>query len=266
MFNKKNIVNVLILEGVINSGGRKSISFKNLQSKIDKAFAGKKTKAVALLINSPGGAAAQSEIIANYIKQKSTATKIPVISFVEDVAASGGYFIAVAANEVYALAKSSIVGSIGVRYSGFGLEDFITKYSIKRRVHTAGKNKVMLDAFTPEKAEDIEFINQLLQETHTHFKGFIKENKPNITLNEEELFSGKFWLASTAVQYGIIDGIVNDYQEFLKEKFGKKTKINLMRNKKGLLSSLFNMKVDIDETILRNALNDIQLSNGIKAE
>lgn len=263
---KKKIVNILHLEGVISSKGKKNISFKNLHQKIDKAFEGKGIKAVALLVNSPGGSASQSEIIANYIKDKSEQTKIPVIAFVEDVAASGGYFIACAASEIYALSKSSIVGSIGVIYSSFGLSDFIKKHGVQRRVHTAGESKSILDPFVEEKEEDIKILNQLLAETHENFKDFIKENRKKITMEEKELFSGKFWLANTAVKFGIIDGIIVNFKNFLQERYGKKVKINFPKTKKSFLGSLFGVKINIDDDLVNTLVTSLENNGEIKAK
>jgi len=259
MFYSKKLVNVVHLSGIIGSKGRRILSLSNIKPLLDKAFKPKDAKAVALIINSPGGAAAQSEIIANYIKEQAKETKIPVIAFVEDVAASGGYFIASAATEIYALAKTSIVGSIGVLYSGFGFQELIKNYGIERRVYSAGKNKVTLDSFQKEKAEDVAIINSLLQETHEHFKNFVKESRGNkLELADEELFSGKFWLASTGVKIGLIDGIVPSYQSFLKEKFGKKVKINFIKAKKSFLGSFLNAKIDLSENLIDDVISQFK--------
>lgn len=267
MFFKKKIVNIVFLNGVINSNGKKSLSLNNIKPLLDKAYSKPKcTKAVALVINSPGGSASQSEIIANYIKDKSSQTKIPTISFVEDMAASGGYFIASATESIYALANTSIVGSIGVLFSGFGFPEFIKKYGIERRIYTAGKNKVLLDPFKEEKEESITVINQLLHETHEHFKEFVKKGRGNrLNINDEELFSGKFWLASSALKIGLIDDIVTNYESFIKQKFGKKTKINVLKSKKGVLNSLFYGKIVIEDDFVDNIINNLTKSNLLSA-
>lgn len=260
-FSKKKVVNVVYLSGIISSSGRKPLSLANSKPLLDKAFKPKDTKAVCLIINSPGGSAAQSEIIANYIKEQMQETKIPVIAFVEDVAASGGYFIASVATEIYALAKSSIIGSIGVLYSGFGFNNLIKKHGIERRIYSAGENKVILDSFQEEKAEDIAIINELLQETHEHFKNFVKAGRGNkLQANDKELFSGKFWLAGTGVKLGLIDGIITSYQSFFKERFGKKVKINVIKTKKSFLSNLLNTKIDLNETLIEDIVAQIKES------
>lgn len=259
MFFKRKVVNIVFLSGVINSRGKKSLALSNIKPLLDKAYSKpSSTKAVALVINSPGGSASQSEIIANYIKCKSLETKIPTISFVEDMAASGGYFIAAATESIYALAKTSIVGSIGVLFSGFGFPEFIKKYGVERRIYTSGKNKVLLDPFKEEKEESVSIINQLLHETHEHFKDFVKQGRGNrLKINDEELFSGKFWLASSALKIGLIDDIVINYESFIKQKFGKKIKINVLKSKKGLFNNLFCAKIGIEDDLIDNMINSL---------
>ncbi len=247
---KKKQVNVLKLSGVISSGGRKNLSLSSIKKNIDKAFANKKASAVALLINSPGGSPVQSEMIANYIREKSKETKIPTISFVEDVAASGGYWLALSSNDIYALSKSSIVGSLGVLYAGFGLDEFIKKYGISRRVHTAGKNKVSLDMFQPEKEADIERLKNMLSEVHKHFKDWVlsRRNK-KLKVDHDELFSGEFWVASQGLEKGLIDDIAISVDHKLKSLFGDKVKINYIESKKGFISGLLSSKINIVEEI-----------------
>jgi signal peptide peptidase SppA len=235
LFKKKNVVHVLKLSGVLASSGKKSLNIQNVKKNIDSAFE-KKISALALIINSPGGSPVQSEIIANYILQKSKETKIPVITFVEDVAASGGYWLAVAGESIFALSKSSIVGSLGVLYAGFGLEELIKKHGIKRRVHTAGKNKVSLDMFQEEKEEDIKRLKEMLAEVHKHFKDWVLSRRgQKITLNHDDLFSGEFWLASVGLTHGLIDGIA-DLEPKLKELYGEKVKIKYIEPKKHFLA------------------------------
>ncbi|UQY79957.1 S49 family peptidase [Candidatus Hepatincola sp. Av] len=247
MFCRKNkSVNVLKLAGVIHTTGRKNLCFSNIKANIDKAFKSK-PKAVALLINSPGGSPVQSEMIANYIVEKSTATKVPVITFVEDVAASGGYWLALAGEQIYSLSKSSIVGSLGVVYASFGFNKLIAQYGIDRRVHTAGNKKVSLDVFQEEKPEDIARLKNMLADVHEHFKEWVigrRENK--ITLAKEDLFSGEFWTANQGLKHGLIDGIA-DLEPKLQELYGKKIKINYINlvPKKSLFS-LFSSQSNLD--------------------
>jgi signal peptide peptidase SppA len=248
--SKKKKVNIIKLAGVINSGGRKNLSLASIKKNIDKAFANSKVASVALLINSPGGSPVQSEMIANYIREKSRETKIPTISFVEDVAASGGYWLALASDDIYALSKSSIVGSLGVLYAGFGLDEFIKKHGISRRVHTAGKNKVSLDMFQPEKEADIERLKKMLAEVHKHFKDWVLSRRNGkLKIEEDELFSGEFWVASTGLEKGLVDDIAISVEHKLKDLFGDKVKINYIETKKGLLSGLLSSKANVVEEI-----------------
>lgn len=254
--SKKKIVNVIKLSGVISSSGRKNLSLEKIKKNIDKAFSNKKTSAVALLINSPGGSPVQSEMIANYIREKSKQTKIPIISFVEDVAASGGYWLALSSNDIYALSKSSIVGSLGVLYASFGLDEFIKKYGISRRVHTAGKNKVSLDMFQPEKESDIERLKNMLAEVHNHFKDWVLTRRSKkLKIDSEELFSGEFWVASQGLEKGLVDGIVASVDAKLRDLFGDKVKINYIESKKGLIGGLLSSKVNVAEEIIAEIKN-----------
>ncbi|MDR0484748.1 MAG: S49 family peptidase [Alphaproteobacteria bacterium] len=244
MFKKsKKQINIVKLYGIISSGGRKNLSLATVKKNIDKAFEPKETKAVALLINSPGGSPAQSEMIANYVREKSKETKIPVISFVEDVAASGGYWLALAGEDIYALSKSSIVGSLGVLHASFGLDEFIKKHGISRRVHTAGKNKVSMDMFQAEKEEDIVRLKKMLAEIHTHFKDWVLSRRENkLKISEEDLFTGEYWVASSGLDKGLVDDIVVSMEHKLKELYGNKININYIESKKGFLSGLLSSK------------------------
>lgn len=260
MFKRKKIVNIVECNGIISSKGKRSLSLSNIKPLLDKAFdKPKNTQAVVLLINSPGGSASQSEIIAKYIKSKSTTNKIPVIAVVEDVAASGGYFIASIANEIYALANTSIVGSIGVLYGGFGFNNFINKHGIERRLYTAGENKAILDSFSPETPRDTAIIKELLEQTHKHFIDFVVVGRGSKLVNTDpDIFSGKFWLASEGIKLGLIDGIIDSTESFLKQKFGKKVKINTLKAKKKFLSGLLSTSVTVDEEIVSTVVNELK--------
>ncbi len=251
MFKRKNQVNVIKLQGVISATGRKSLSLSNIKDNIDKAFANKNIKAVAILINSPGGSPVQSEMIANYILSKSQCTNIPVITFVEDVAASGGYWLALVGDMIFALSHTSIVGSLGVVYASFGLEELIKRHGISRRVHTAGTRKVSLDIFQPEKTEDIARLQKMLAEIHQHFKNWVLlRRSAKINMAEDELFSGDFWIASTGLKYGLIDEITPSLEDKVQNLYGKKVKIKYITTKKSFLSSLFNTKNNLAEDLL----------------
>ena len=248
---KKKNINVVRLSGVIISGSRNGLNLKNCKSHIDKAFleesaSSKKSKkhnnlsAVVFIINSPGGSPVQSEMISNYIISKSLKYGVKVITFVEEVGASGGYWLSLVGSEIYSLSSSSIVGSLGVVSASFGLDKFIEKHNITRRVYTAGENKVMLDAFQEEKAEEITRLKELLSLVHLNFKNWVLKSRGNkITLDHSELFSGLYWLAPKALEYGLIDGIAFDLTSKLHELFGDDIKINYIENKVGLIKSLF---------------------------
>jgi ClpP class serine protease len=248
---KKKNINVVRLSGIISSNSRNGLNLKNCKSHIDKAFleessSSKKSKkhnnlsAVVFIINSPGGSPVQSEMISNYIISKSLKYGVKVITFVEEVGASGGYWLSLVGSEIYALSSSSIVGSLGVVSASFGLDKFIEKHNVTRRVYTAGENKVMLDAFQEEKAEDINRLKELLSLVHLNFKNWVLNRRDKkITLNHNELFSGLYWLAPKALEHGLIDGIAFDLTSKLQELFGDDIKINYIENKVGLIKGLF---------------------------
>ena len=174
---------------------------------LDKAFKQKGVKAIALVINSPGGSAVQSHLIYQRIRQMAAEKKVPVIAFVEDVAASGGYMIACAAEEIVADA-SSIVGSIGVVGASFGFDEAIKRLGIERRVYTAGDHKVMLDPFQPEKPEDVERLRSIQKEIHEDFIGLVKTSRgARLSGPEQNLFSGEYWTGRKALAFGLIDRI-----------------------------------------------------------
>ena len=223
IFKRKKIVPHIRLSGVIGSVGKfkQGLNFAGQQELIEKAFSIKKAKAIAISVNSPGGSPVQSHLIYSYIKKQAKKNKKKVLVFAEDVAASGGYLIACAGDEIYAN-SSSIVGSIGVIYSSFGLQELIKKAGIQRRIYTAGKNKSTLDPFVEEKKEDIERLKKIQLELHSDFIKVVKDNRSN-KLKEDgnpDLFTGEFWSGSTAKKLGLIDGLGNA-DEILKEKFGE---------------------------------------------
>ncbi len=216
-----------------------SMTFAAVAPTLEKAFELKGAKAVAIIVNSPGGAPVQSHLIYQRIRALSEEKKLPVLAFTEDVAASGGYMIACAADEIYA-DPSSIVGSIGVVSAGFGFDRFIEKHGIERRVHTAGTSKAMLDPFRPEKPEDVEHLKKLQEHIHIFFKGLVRTSrKERLKADEETLFSGSFWAGEEALQLGLIDGI-GDVRKITREKFGEKVKLKLFAQAKpSLLGRLF---------------------------
>ena len=237
-FKKKKIVAHLKLSGVIGNAGKfkQGIDFSGQEEIISKAFSVKKAPCVAITINSPGGSPVQSHLIYSLIRQQAKKNKKKVIIFAEDVAASGGYLIACAGDEIYAN-QSSIVGSIGVIYSSFGFKDLINKIGVQRRVYTAGKNKSTLDPFMDEKEEDIERLKSIQLDLHKDFIEVV-ENSRSTKLKKNdgiELFSGEFWSGRKAKELGLIDGIGNTDQ-ILREKFGEEITIKKFEKAKGWLA------------------------------
>ena len=236
-FKKKKIVAHIKLNGVIGNAGRfkQGLDFSGQEEIIEKAFSLKKAKAVAITINSPGGSPVQSHLIYSFIREQSKKNKMKVLVFAEDVAASGGYLIACAGDEIYA-SSSSIIGSIGVIYSSFGFTELIKKIGVERRVHTAGKNKSSLDPFQDEKKEDIERLKNIQLDLHKDFIDVVEESRGSkLKKDQIELFSGEFWAGSKAKELGLVDGIGNA-NKILKEKFGEDVVIKKFEKSKGWLS------------------------------
>ena len=233
-FKKKIIVPHIRLAGVIGSAGRfrQGIDFSGQQEIIKKAFSFKKAKNIAISINSPGGSPVQSHLIHDYIRQLAKKNNKKVIVFAEDVAASGGYLIACAGDEIYAN-SSSIVGSIGVISASFGFQDAIKRIGVQRRVYTAGKNKSTLDPFKEEKPEDIERIKKLQLELHSDFINLVKSSRGSKLKDPEKnnIFTGEFWSGSTSLNLGLIDGLGNA-EQILRKNLVKILKLKNSKNKK----------------------------------
>ena len=237
LFKKKRIVPHIKLNGIIGSAGKfkQGLDFSGQEEIISKAFSTKKATSVAITINSPGGSPVQSHLIYNFIRQQAKKNKKEVLVFVEDVAASGGYLIACAGDEIYAN-SSSIVGSIGVIYSAFGFTELIKKIGVERRVYTAGKNKSTLDPFLDEKKEDIERLKNIQLDLHKDFIDLVEKSRgTKLKKSEVELFSGEFWSGNKAKALGLIDGI-GDANQILKEKFGEDVVIKKFEKSKSWLS------------------------------
>ena len=215
-FKKKKLIAHIKLNGVIGNVGKfkQGIDFDGQEAIIKKAFSLKKALAVAITINSPGGSPVQSHLIYKFIRQQAKKNKKKVIVFAEDVAASGGYLIACAGDEIYAN-SSSIIGSIGVIYSSFGFTELIKKVGVERRVHTAGKNKSTLDPFLEEKDEDIERLKNIQLDLHKDFINVVEESRGSkLNKSDIELFSGEFWSGSKAKELGLIDNLGNANEIF----------------------------------------------------
>ena len=249
-FKKKKIIAHIKLNGVIGNAGKfkQGIDFSGQEEIIEKAFSLKKAKAVAITINSPGGSPVQSHLIYKFIRSQAKKNKKKVIVFAEDVAASGGYLIACAGDEIYAN-SSSIIGSIGVIYSSFGFTELIKKIGVERRVHTAGKNKSTLDPFLDEKNEDIERLKNIQLDLHKDFIKVVEDSRGDkLNKSEIELFSGEFWSGSKAKDLGLIDGIGNA-SEVLKEKFGEDVVVKKFEKSKSWFAKKFSSNNQMDQFI-----------------
>tara|TARA_B100000579_G_scaffold436885_1_gene464331 strand:+ start:66 stop:911 length:846 start_codon:yes stop_codon:yes gene_type:complete len=238
IFKRKKIIPHIRLSGIIGSVGKfkQGLDFAGQKEIIEKAFSIKKSLAVAISINSPGGSPVQSHLIYSYIRKQAKKNKKKVLVFAEDVAASGGYLIACAGDEIFAN-SSSIVGSIGVIYSSFGLQELIKKAGIQRRIYTAGKNKSTLDPFVEEKQEDIERLKKIQLELHGDFIKVVEDSRAKKIKKDgnPELFTGEFWSGATAKKLGLIDGIGNA-EEVLREKFGEDIIIKKFEKQKSWLN------------------------------
>ncbi len=229
------VIPVVRLNGAI-AATRRGLSLENVGDALEKAFAKPSTKAVALSINSPGGSPVQSALIHDRISQLAAKNDIKVLVFCEDVAASGGYWLATAGDEIYANA-SSIVGSIGVVAAGFGFVEAIDKLGIQRRVYTAGKNKSILDPFKPEKKSDIDRLKSLHLEIHNGFIDQVKSSRGAKLADDDDMFTGAFWTGGKAKELGLIDGLGNMH-DVLAEKFGPEVELKVFERSSGLLGKL----------------------------
>lgn len=227
--NPPPVVPVIRLAGPIGQIGmlRSGLALSRLAAVIERAFSTTDAKAVALVVNSPGGSAVQSALIAKRIRDLSTEKNLPVYAFVEDAAASGGYWLACAADEIYVNANS-IVGSIGVISSSFGFTSLIDKIGVTRRVYTAGEKKMMLDPFQAEDPEDVERLQNLQREIHNNFQAWVRERRGmRLRGLDGDLFSGEFWTGTRAVELGLVDG-VDDLRAHMRRRFGEKVKLRVI--------------------------------------
>jgi serine protease SohB len=223
------VVPVVRLSGVVGIATplRGALSIGAVAKTLERAFAVRNAKAVALAINSPGGSAVQSHLIFRRIRDLAEEKQIPVIAFVEDVAASGGYMIACAADEIVC-DPSSIVGSIGVIGASFGFPDAMKRLGIERRVYTAGESKSMLDPFLPEKDEDVQRLKAIQQDIHDLFIDLVRSRRGDrLSGPEKTMFSGEYWVAKTAKDFGLIDQL-GDLRSVLRQRFGEKVAMPLI--------------------------------------
>ncbi|MDQ8699393.1 S49 family peptidase [Hyphomicrobium sp. LHD-15] len=239
LFNRGVVVPVLRFSGAIGMAAplRPGLSIATLAGPIEKAFSMSRAKSVAVVINSPGGSPVQSSLLFRRLRQLADEKGKKIYVFCEDVAASGGYYLAVAGDEIYADA-SSIVGSIGVISASFGLDRAIEKLGISRRVYTAGTNKGALDPFQPEKAEDIERLKAIQRTVHDVFIGVVKDRRlGRIKGPDTEVFSGAFWSAPEALELGLIDGI-SDVRTKMREIHGPNVRLRVVAAERGLFSRM----------------------------
>ncbi|WP_299845500.1 S49 family peptidase [uncultured Roseovarius sp.] len=226
-------VAVIRLSGSIGAGSRAQLSEETMTPVIEKAFKRGKPVAVALVINSPGGSPVQSSLIAARIRRLAEEKAIPVHAFVEDVAASGGYWLATAADDIW-VDPGSVVGSIGVIAAGFGAPVFLARQGLERRVHTSVKSKSMLDPFQPEKPEDVARLKNILEQLHDAFTDHVKARRGDRLTDKQDLFTGEFWLGRRAIELGLVDGIGHLVPK-LKELYGDKVQFANYGRKRGLL-------------------------------
>jgi signal peptide peptidase SppA len=239
-------VAVIRLEGVIASGGgrfRSNLNLASVAEQIEQAFTMQGAKAVALLINSPGGSPVQAAMITDRIKAFADEKDIPVLAFAEDVAASGGYMIALAADEIY-VNEASLVGSIGVISAGFGFQEAIKKVGVERRVYTAGESKSMLDSFSEQKEEDIARLREIQDEIHEFFKAMVRKRRgKRLKGLRGKIFSGDVFTGSEAIKLGLVDNI-GDVRSVMRDRFGDKVTLKVVGEKKSRFGALLGLKSD----------------------
>ncbi|HEV2336344.1 MAG TPA: S49 family peptidase [Stellaceae bacterium] len=219
------VVAVVRFEGVIAPRGwRGAVSLASHAAALERAFAARRLRAVAIAINSPGGSPVQSALLYRRIRQLAEEKGVPVFAFAEDVAASGGYWLALAGDEIYA-EEASLLGSIGVVTSSFGLNRLIERFGIERRLHTAGENKAMLDPFLPEDPTDVVRLTTLQRDIHETFKEHVRRRREGkIDAADETLFSGEVLTGRMALSRGLVDGI-GDLRSVMRSRFGASVKL-----------------------------------------
>lgn len=232
----KPVVPVVRLSGVIGGGSplRQGLSLAGVAGTLERAFTMRGAQAVAIAINSPGGSPVQSTLIFKRIRALASENELPVYVFAEDVAASGGYMLACAGDEIYA-DESSVIGSIGVISAGFGFSEAIGKLGIERRVYTAGKNKMILDPFQPEKAADVERLKTLQRDVHDAFKELVIGRRGDKLKDaDDEIYSGAFWAGVKAREMGLIDGL-GDMRTVMREKLGEDVQLKVIQQQRSWL-------------------------------
>jgi signal peptide peptidase SppA len=233
------LVAVLRFDGVIGLRGRRGLSLRRYGGALERAFKLRGIRAVALAVNSPGGSPAQSALLYRRIRQLAAETGVPVLAFAEDVAASGGYWLALAADEIYA-EETSLLGSIGVVTAGFGFASALGRLGIERRLYTAGEDKSLLDPFLPEEPRDIARLKTLQQDLHESFKELVRQRRGTKLKGEEaQLFAGEVFTGRRALSLGLIDGI-GDVRGIARQLFGDRVRLRVIEpeRRRSLLARL----------------------------
>ncbi|WP_336488689.1 S49 family peptidase [Methylobacterium nigriterrae] len=230
---KRPRVAVVRLSGAIGAVSpiRPGLSIGTVAGSLERAFAMTGLVAVAVVINSPGGSPAQSHLIHRRIRALAAEKKLPVIAFVEDVAASGGYMIACAADEIVA-DPTSVVGSIGVVSAGFGFDRLIERIGIERRVHTQGEAKAMLDPFRPEDPADVARLKRIQADVQDMFTTLVTSRRPNLRQDGENLFTGAIWTGRQALELGLVDAL-GDVRAVMRARFGEKVDLRMVAEARG---------------------------------
>ena len=253
LFSSTIYIPTLRLSGIIGQAGfmRSGLNISSLDKLIDKLFSDKKSPAVALIINSPGGSPTKTSLIAEKIIKKKKEKNKKVIAFVEDVAASGGYWLACSADEIY-IDINSILGSIGVISPGFGFVELIKKIGIERRVYTSGKSKSFLDPFKEEKTEDISRLKDIQEQIHENFIAYVMKRRKSKIKEEnfDEVFSGLFWVGKKAIDLGLADGIGSIY-DIVNQKFGDKVKLKFIDQKKSFIQRKLSSSLIDSDTLIQ---------------
>lgn len=252
--DKPPIVPVVPLSGVIGNMGpmRKGLTLDGVEEILERAFKIKRADTVALVINSPGGSPVQSALIAKRIRQLAKEHDKKVIAFCEDVAASGGYWLAVAADEII-VDDNSIIGSIGVISSSLGFVEAIKKIGVERRLHTTGENKSFMDPFLPEKKADVARLKEIQGDMHESFKDYVRERRGDKLKNDPKLFTGAFWTGKRAVDLGLADA-VGEIRGTLRLRFGERVRMPVFKQRRGWLSRRFGAKSGADAGIWADGL------------
>ncbi len=253
---KGDVIPVVRMSGAIMSGGsplRPALNLASVAGPLQKAFSFKDSPAVAIVVNSPGGSPVQSRLIYQRIRDLAVEKKKKVHIIVEDAAASGGYMIACAGDDITA-DPSSIVGSIGVVSSSFGFVEALDKLGVERRLYTAGSNKAVLDPFSPQKDSDVEHLKELQLDIHGIFIELVKKSRGDRLSDDPDLFTGLFWTGGRGLELGLVDSI-GDLRGTLKRLYGRDTKMKLIEAKKGLFgrSSIFGICDQIADRVVAEA-------------